>query len=134
MRRRSARRNRPRRWQAVPAPVTTRCAASDCCAQPWEAAWMASRSPVGYRSRLGASLRDQAAETSLTPVIFGNRAFERGAVEVRPIGRYEHQLAVGDLPQQEIGQPLLAAGADDQIGIGQVRRIEILPDEVGGDR
>ena len=47
--------------------------------------------------------------------------FERGAIEVRPIDRHEDQFAIGRLPEQEIGQALLAAGADDEIGIGQIR-------------
>ena len=41
-------------------------------------------------------------EPALAPVIFGNRVFQRRAVEIRPIGRHEHQLAVGSLPEQEI--------------------------------
>ena len=89
---------------------------------------MASRSPDDTGHGLRAGLRDQAAETPLAPVIFLDRAFKRCAVEVGPIGRNEHELAVGGLPQQEIRQPLLAAGADDQVGIGQVRRIEMLPE------
>ena len=31
------------------------------------------------------------------------RSFERRAVEVRPISRHEHELAISRLPQQEIG-------------------------------
>ena len=58
--------------------------------------------------------------------IFGDRLFERGAVEIRPEGRHEDEFAVSRLPQQEIRQPLLAAGADDQIGIGKIGHIEEL--------
>ena len=72
-----------------------------------------------------SGLRDQAAEAALAPAIFGDRAFERGAVEIRPIDRNENQFAIGGLPQQKIGQPLLAAGADDDVGIGQVGRVEM---------
>lgn len=39
-------------------------------------------------------------------------------------------LRMGRLPQHESGQPLLAAGADHQVGVGLVTRIEVLADEV----
>ena len=56
--------------------------------------------------------------------IFGDGAFQRGAVEIRPERRNENELAIGRLPEQEIRQPLLAAGADDEIRIRQIRRVE----------
>ena len=86
------------------------------------------------RSRIsGSGLGDQAAETALALLVFADRGFERGAVEIRPIGRHEYQFAIGRLPQQEIRQPLLAAGADDQIGIGQIGRVEKTADRFGRD-
>ena len=66
--------------------------------------------------------------------IFGDRAFQRRLVEIGPVDRHEDQFAIGGLPHQEIRQPLLAAGADDEIGIGNVGRIEIAPERVGVDR
>ena len=48
------------------------------------------------------------------------------ALEVRPQGIAEIKLAVGALPQQEIAQPQLAAGADDQLRIGNARRPQVL--------
>ena len=48
--------------------------------------------------------------------------------------RHEDEFAVGRLPHQEVRQPLLAAGADDQVGIGNVRRIEIAAERIGVDR
>ena len=75
-------------------------------------------------------LRDQAAEPPLAAAVFGDRALERGAVEIRPVDRHEHEFAVGRLPQQEVGQPLLAAGADDEVGIGQIGRVEVLAEHV----
>ena len=68
---------------------------------------------------------DEAAEAALAPTVFADRRFERGTVEIRPVDRDEYQFAVGRLPEQKIRQPLLAAGADDEIGIGNVRRVEI---------
>src|SRR5664279_5750532 len=76
----------------------------------------------------GSGLRDQAAEPALALVVFADRRLERGAVEVRPIGRHEHQFAVGRLPEQEIRQPLFAAGANDEIGIWNIRCVETLTD------
>ena len=37
--------------------------------------------------------------------------------EVRPQHVQEHQLRIGGLPEQKVRQPLLAGGADDQVGI-----------------
>src|SRR5688500_8884509 len=37
--------------------------------------------------------------------------------EVRPIGLAEVELRVRALPEQEAGQPLLAGGPDDQVGV-----------------
>ena len=38
----------------------------------------------------------------------------------------EVQLGVGALPEQEVRQALLAAGADDQLGVAHVGRVEVL--------
>src|ERR1022692_5193216 len=81
----------------------------------------------------GSGLRDQAAEPALALLVFADRRLERGAVEIGPIGRHEHQFAVSRLPEQEIRQPLLAAGADDEIGIGDIRRVKICADGFHGD-
>src|SRR5262245_49417894 len=75
-----------RRW----APVTS-------CARP-----DGSAPATGSGSRLG----DETAEPALAAMILGQRLLEHGAVEVGPVDGNEHQLAVGGLPQQEIGQTL----------------------------
>src|ERR1044072_443131 len=59
-----------------------------------------------------------AAETALAGTIDGDRLLEQLAAEVRPEGVEEHELRVGALPEQEVGDALLAAGAHEQIGIG----------------
>jgi hypothetical protein len=38
------------------------------------------------------------------------------------------------LPEQEVGQALLAAGADDQVGVGLACGVEMAGDVAGGDR
>src|SRR5262249_59145262 len=61
----------------------------------------------------GTGLGDQAAKSTLATTEFGDRAFERGAVEVGPVGRDENEFAIGRLPEQKIRQSLLTAGTDD---------------------
>ena len=67
------------------------------------------------------------------------RRDERRIVEIRPEDRHEHEFGVGGLPEQEVGQPHLPGGPDDQVGIGDVRRVEpgrevLLADRVGIDQ
>ena len=95
---------------------------------------LGDRPPARLRPRSRSGFRGQTAKTALPPGIFGDRALKRRLVEIRPMDRHEHQFAVGRLPHQEIRQPLFAAGANDQIGIGNVGRIEILAERVGIDR
>src|SRR5450631_182999 len=81
----------------------------------------------------GSGLRDQAAEAALALLVFADCRLERGAVEIGPISRHEHQFTIGRLPEQEIRQPLLSAGADDEVGIGNIRRVEKSGDGLHGD-
>ena len=53
------------------------------------------------------------------------RRLERLAREVGPELVAEHELRVGGLPQQVVGQPLLAARADDQVGIVHLGRVQV---------
>ena len=119
----ASRRHRRRRPRAAPAPAPSTTRSTSSLPREPAARSRCAGSALRHGSRSGP--RDQAAEPALAPAIFGDRALERRAVEIRPIDRHEHEFAVGRLPQQEIGQPLLAAGADDEIGIGQIRRVEI---------
>ena len=48
--------------------------------------------------------------------------------EVRPVGLAEVELRVRALPEQEAGQPLLAGGADHQVGVGLAPGVEVLGD------
>src|SRR3546814_3958129 len=64
--------------------------------------------------------------------------FEVALVEVGPQLVDEDELAVGRLPEQEVAEPLLARGADHQIGIGNPGGQEagseaLLVDVVGRD-
>src|SRR5690606_3285122 len=40
--------------------------------------------------------------------------------EIRPVGGRKIKLGVGELPDKEIGNALLTAGANEQIGLGRV--------------
>ena len=88
--------------------------------------------PRSLRSRSG--FRDQTAETALASGIFGNSALKRCLIEIRPVDRHEHQFAVGRLPHQKIGQALFAAGADNQVRIRDIWRVEVSANCVNGNR
>src|SRR5438094_8764326 len=67
------------------------------------------------------------------PLALAERArgrLEGLAGEVRPQLVAEDELGVGRLPQQVVGQPLLAARADDEIRLVHLGRVE-QPREVG---
>src|SRR5438105_2077630 len=89
---------------------------------------------IAVRHVSGPGPSDQSAEAAFAPAIFDYGTLQRRPIEVRPVCWYEYQLAVGSLPQQEIGETLLTTGADDQIGVGQVGSIEIARNLVGRDR
>src|SRR2546426_10240011 len=85
----------------------------------------------------GASGRWQvgglAAEATLALLVGADRAQEVDLPERRPVRVAEVELAVGALPQEEAGEPDLAAGADDEVRVGEVGRVEILADRLLGD-
>src|SRR5260221_1673815 len=60
----------------------------------------------------------QGAARALPLVEFFHRSFEVGGREVRPALREKDELGEGTFPKQEIGEALLAAGADEQIHFG----------------
>src|SRR5712691_2535271 len=48
--------------------------------------------------------------------------------ECGPVRVAEVELRVRRLPQQEPAEPLLAAGADDEVGVGLAGRVQVLGD------
>src|SRR5262249_21580401 len=89
----------------------------------WRYRWnekQGSSRPRGSRS----SLRHEAAKPALALLVFTDREFESGTVEIRPIGRHENKFAVRCLPEKKIRQTLLTACANDEVGIGNVRRVQ----------
>src|SRR5581483_2623593 len=74
-----------------------------------------------------------AAEAPAPPLEIEQRLQVFALAEVGPQGRGHVELAVGDLPEIEIAQAHLAAGADQKIGIGYSLGIEPRRDECGVD-
>src|SRR5689334_23497577 len=58
----------------------------------------------------------------------GEGAIEIDRPEIGPERRRDPELRVGDLPQEEVRDPHLAARADQEIGIGNVGGVERLGD------
>ena len=67
----------------------------------------------------GGELRDlvEPAEAPLAAMEFRHRGAQLVGAEVRPQGVEEAELRIGGFPQQEIRQPFLAAGADQEIDV-----------------
>src|SRR5262245_12824586 len=74
-----------------------------------------------------------AAEAALALLVGTDCAQEIDLAEGRPVRVAEVELAVGALPQEEAGETDLAAGADDEVRIRQVGRVEVLADRLLGD-
>ena len=62
--------------------------------------------------------------------VLGERAAQVALAEVRPERVDEHELGVGDLPEQEVRDPQLAGRADEQVGVGQLRRVQLRGERV----
>src|SRR5687768_13285991 len=67
----------------------------------------------------------RAAEAPLALAVRRDRLVERCAVEIGPQRLGEIELGVGELPEQEVGDALLAPGADEKIGFGRIAHREI---------
>src|SRR5262245_9747976 len=93
-----------------------------------------SRKSHGRLARASGDGRDtgSAAEAALALLVGTDCAQEVDLAEGRPVRITEVELAVGALPQEEAGETDLAAGADDEIRIRQVGRVEVLADRLLG--
>src|SRR4051794_21779418 len=81
----------------------------------------ASTAALRARSR---SIRS-ATEPALAGRVFGEGEIEVGGPEVGPQGLGDDELSVGRLPDQEVREPVLATGADHQVGVWKVGGIEL---------
>src|SRR5262245_2898274 len=89
----------------------------------------------GRLARASGDGRDtgSAAEAALALLVGTDRAQEVDLAEGRPVRVAEVELAVGALPQEEAREPDLTAGADDEVRIREIGRIEVLADRLLGD-
>src|SRR5947207_4768299 len=71
-----------------------------------------------------------AAEAAASAGVGGEGVLELAPAEVRPERLDEDELRVGELPEQEVRDPELPGGADQQVRVGQVRCVEVRPQEV----
>src|SRR5215471_5350202 len=84
----------------------------------------AATSGIGARTsaditRCRRALRSVGGTVStVAAVIFADGIFEIALGKIRPQAIEKNQLGIGQLPEQEIADALFAAGADDEIGIG----------------
>src|SRR5213075_2842519 len=78
------------------------------------------------RCRGGRHLLAGAAEAPLAAGVGGDRLVERRGVEIRPQRLGEVELGVGELPEEEVADALLAARADKEIGLRRVAHREVL--------
>src|SRR5947209_2364399 len=65
------------------------------------------------------------AEAPLAAGEEGQRRFELGHIELRPQHLAEKQLRIGRMPQQEVTDPLLAAGADHEVDLRHIRELHV---------
>jgi hypothetical protein len=79
---------------------------------------MISRRPPPFGPPSGA----EAAKPSVATSERINRLLEALLGEIRPQLVDEHQLSICPAPQQEVAEPDLAAGSNDKIRIGRIRR------------
>src|SRR6202050_367199 len=79
---------------------------------------------LGVLLDLAATLAD-AAEAALAALEVGNRLKKVDSAEVWPETLGNEDLGVRNLPKEVVGKAHLARGADEQIRIGHVCRIEM---------
>src|SRR5215217_5049466 len=98
-------------------------------ASPW---WeTAGRSP--HRRPCSSRPRAQAAEAPLAPAILVDGGPEGGVVEIRPKVGKEDEFGIGRLPGQEVRDPLLARGPDDEVGVRNIAGVESGPERLHVD-
>src|SRR5882757_7598487 len=66
----------------------------------------------------------EATEAAFAALVGGDGFEEMEAVEIGPETVGDEDLGVGDLPEEKIGDTLLAGGADDEVGVGHVPGVE----------
>src|SRR5687767_7899215 len=77
-------------------------------------------STSGRLARLVAQLFSGQTIAAFARRESSERRLEMRQVEIRPQGLGHVQLGVGEIPKQEIADAMIAAGADEQVGIAHV--------------
>jgi hypothetical protein len=86
------------------------------------------------RSRISRSGSSTAPEAPRAARVLEERVVERQRPEVGPQHVAEHELRVGTLPDEEVADPLLAAGPDQQVGVGHAGGVQGVRDGALVDR
>jgi hypothetical protein len=66
----------------------------------------------------------EATEAAVAALVVGDGFDEMQAAEVGPEAVGDEDLGVGDLPEKEVGDALLAGGADEEVGVGHAGGVE----------
>src|SRR5665648_1138445 len=100
--------------------------ASPYAAPPSQTRTMPIGMPMAATSRRALSkvLRPPTAEPPLAPGVVFERPRKLLWVEIGPKERTEIQFRVCRLPEQEVAEAQLTRGANDQIGLTHVRRVQ----------
>src|SRR5690348_9547319 len=112
-----------RRAHSMPMPAAAATANAGSHGQPNHAAASAggistSAEIIRSVSAFASARANGGAVAAIAAVKVAQGLFEIAFGEIGPQRRREHQLGVGGLPEQEVADALLAAGADEQVGIG----------------
>src|SRR5215831_917464 len=129
--------SRPRpqsRAHSHPIPITAASTRSVIATPPAHTAASAIGAKINAEmirslSALGLAGANGGAVTAFAAVIVAQGLLEIGLAEIGPERVDEHQFRIGRLPQQEIADALLAAGANDEVGIGDVDGEEVAREE-----
>jgi len=78
-----------------------------------------------YRLVISTPVTPDRAEAPIAALVLPDRGEEVGAAKVGPEDVGEDQLGVGELPQQEVRDPILAGGSHQHVGVGHVGRVQV---------
>ena len=111
----------------APSAATTPSSAPSAPRPRYAAASTTGMATIATRTRLVSSLTigrsgGDAAEAAVAPLELEQGVVQLPAAEVRPEHGRDHELGVGQLPEQEVADALFARRADEQVGIGACRR------------
>ena len=83
------------------------------------------RAYVLPRGRFGGGGGADVAEPAVPPLVFEDGFEQVAPAEIRPEHGRDDDLRVGDLPEEEIRHPHLAARPDEKVRIGHARGREV---------